>query len=137
VSDLAAGAPAAGNPARRRLAAAAGLTAAAVAVASAVLLVERETGTGSPAQPPAANSPVATSTPSAAPPAGSETSRNPAPRTGTVNVVPQPRGSSSASTEPAAVTHETPTSPEQTSKTGKPEKTDPPGKTKGKGPGHG
>ncbi|OXM60325.1 serine/threonine protein kinase [Amycolatopsis vastitatis] len=133
VPGPAAGAPAAGNPARRRLAAAAGLTAAAVAVVSAMLLVEQENGTGTPAQqPPAANSPAATVTPpSSTSPAGSG---NPAPRTGTGNIVPPPPGSTSASPEPAAVTHETPSSSaEQTSKTGKPEKTEPPGKGKGKG----
>ncbi|MEU5266000.1 protein kinase [Amycolatopsis sp. NPDC021455] len=138
VSDLKAGTVPTGNRERRRLAAAAGLTAAAVAVVSAVLLVERETGTGSPAQPPAANSPAATFTPSSStPPAGSVRTGTAAPRTttGNGNVVPPP-ASTSASPEPAAVTHETPTSPEQTSKTGKPEKTEPPGKTKGKGPGH-
>ncbi|MDX3193324.1 serine/threonine-protein kinase [Streptomyces sp. MN03-5084-2B] len=58
-------APPAENRRRRRLAAVAGL-AAAVAAVSAVVLAEQETGTGSPAQPPAAHSPAATSTPASA-----------------------------------------------------------------------
>ncbi|WP_233223185.1 serine/threonine-protein kinase [Amycolatopsis sp. CA-128772] len=137
--DLAAVASApAENPRRRRVAAAAGLTAAAVAAVAAVLLTQQEAGTGSPAQPPpAAQSPTAASTPASATPlAESGTSVAPRPGPGPGGSGTQPGTSEAASLEPAAVTHETPPSAGPPSKQGKPPKTDPPGKTRGKGPGH-
>jgi serine/threonine protein kinase len=130
----AAASPPAGHPRRRRLAAAAGLTAAAVAAVSAMLLAEQDTGTGSPAQLPAANSPAVSTTPASPTPlAESGTS---APRPGPGGSGSQPGTSEAPSLEPAAATHETPSPTGQPSKSGKPPKTDPPGKTKGKGPGH-
>ncbi|WIX92719.1 serine/threonine protein kinase [Amycolatopsis sp. DG1A-15b] len=124
-------APPADSPKRRRLAAAAGLTAAAVAAVSALLLVEQQDGTSSPAQPPAAHTPVATATPSSTPLAESGT---PAPHSDAGGRGPATSGA--ASLEPAAVTHETPASAGQPPKQGKPEKPENPGKGKGKGPGH-
>ena len=114
---------AAASPVRRRLAAAAGLTAAAVAAGAALVLAGQETGTSTPAQPPTANSPAATSAPSSSAPVAA--SGSPA---------PQPDATGSASPEPAAVTHETAVSPDQQTKPGKPEK---PEKTNGKGKGKG
>ncbi|SFW87576.1 Serine/threonine protein kinase [Amycolatopsis australiensis] len=102
---------------RRRFTTAAGLTAAAVVAVSAMLLSAQEPGT-TPAQPPVANSPVPTSSPaSSAPLAESGT--------------PAPGSTESASLEPAAVTSRTQAPP--ASKPGKPPKTPPPGKGKGKG----
>ncbi|MDS0135640.1 serine/threonine protein kinase [Amycolatopsis sp. CM201R] len=126
-----------GAPGRRRLAAVAGLSVAAVAAVAALLLTQHETGTGSPAQPPAANSPAPSVTPSSSTPlAESGTS---APGTsrpgGTGGSGTQPGTSEAASLEPAAVTHDSPHE-EPAKPPGKPPKTDPPGKTKGKGPGH-
>ncbi len=135
--------PPAEHPKRRRLAAAAGLTAAAVAAVAAVFLAEHDTGAGSPAQPPAANPPAPSVSPSSSTPlAGSGTSvPRPGGTGGTGGSGPQPATSQAgpsetASLEPAAVTHDTPSPAEPTTKQGKPPKTDPPGKTKGKGPGH-
>ncbi|MEU4250639.1 protein kinase [Amycolatopsis sp. NPDC026612] len=126
--------PPVGRPKRRRLAAAAGLTAAAVAAVAAVLLVQHDTGTGSPAQLPAANSPAASSTPPSSPPLAE--SRTPAPHSGAGGTGPQPGTSSGpASLEPAAVTQTTPIATAEPPKQGKPEKTDNPGKGKGKGHG--
>ncbi|MGV9366988.1 serine/threonine-protein kinase [Amycolatopsis sp. NPDC003731] len=129
--------PAAEAPGRRRLAAVAGLSVAAVAAVAALLLTQHETGTGSPAQPPAANSPAPSVTPSSSSPlAESGTS---APGTsrpaGTGGSGTQPGTSEAASLEPAAVTHDSPHE-EPAKPPGKPPKTNPPGKTKGKGPGH-
>ncbi len=128
--------PPTGRPKRRRLAAAGGLTAAAVAAVAAVLLVQHDTGTSSPAQPPAANSPAASSTPPSATPLAE--SGTPAPHSGAGGTDPQPGTSSSGPVplEPAAVTPETPAATSEPSKQGKPEKTektDNPGKGKGKG----
>ncbi|MEV6879311.1 protein kinase [Amycolatopsis sp. NPDC051128] len=117
---------AAASPAHRRIAVAAGLTAAAVAAASAMLLAGQETGTSTPAQPPPANSPAATSAPS--PSAPGAASGSPAPR---------PHTTGSASPRPAAVTQESavsPTRPTKLVKPEKPEKTNTKGK--GKGPGN-
>ncbi|MGW3995696.1 protein kinase domain-containing protein [Amycolatopsis sp. NPDC004772] len=124
-------------PGRRRLAAVAGLSVAAVAAVAAVLLAQHETGSGSPAQPPAANSPAPSVTPSSSTPlaesgtSAPDTSRPAEPGgSGT-----QPGTSEAASLEPAAVTHDSP--PEEPAKPpGKPPRTEPPGKAKGKGPGH-
>ncbi|MGW5745384.1 protein kinase domain-containing protein [Amycolatopsis sp. NPDC003861] len=124
-------------PGRRRLAAVAGLSVAAVAAVAAVLLAQHETGSGSPAQPPAANSPAPSVTPSSSTPlAESGTSApgtsRPAEPGGSGT---QPGTSEAASLEPAAVTHDSP--PEEPAKPpGKPPKIEPPGKAKGKGPGH-
>ena len=128
-------APPAGRPKRRRLAAAAGLTAAAVATVATILLLDRETGAGTPARPPGADSPATSFTPSPSTPlAGSGT---PEPRSGSGVSDPQPRTSKPASSEPAAVTSDTPVPPSgQQPKPDKPEKTENPGKGKGKGPGH-
>ena len=90
-----------------------------------MLLTEPETGTSTPAQPPAPNSPAATT----APPAS-------APLAGSGN--PDPRVTESASLEPAAVTHTGPAGPAKEPKAGKPGKIDNSGnngKGKGKGPG--
>ncbi|WP_307793405.1 protein kinase [Amycolatopsis sp. MtRt-6] len=126
----------AGPPGRRRLVAAAGLTAAAVAALSAVLLVDREAGTGTPAQPPAANPPAVSATSAASStPFAEPGTRAPRPG-GTGGSGAQPGTGEPASLEPAAETRETPSPAEQPTKSGKPPKTDPPGKTKGKGPGH-
>ncbi|WP_410640900.1 serine/threonine-protein kinase [Amycolatopsis sp. lyj-346] len=125
--------PPAANPRRRQLAAAAGLTAAAVAVVSAVLLTEQEAGSGTPAQPPAAHSPAATSSPSSAGPSAESGTR--APRPGPGGSGSQPGTDEAASLEPAAVTEAAPSSNGQPSKPDKTAKPDPPGKTKGKGPG--
>jgi eukaryotic-like serine/threonine-protein kinase len=114
------------GPARRRIAAAAGLTVAAVAAASAMLLAGRETGTSTPAQPPTANSPAATSAPS--PSAPVVASESPAPR---------PHATGSASRESAAVPQESAVSATQPTKPGKPEKPEKTnGNGKGKGPGN-
>ncbi|MEU0532051.1 serine/threonine-protein kinase [Amycolatopsis tolypomycina] len=131
--DVAAAAPVDSRK-RRRLAAAAGLTAAAVAAAAAVLLVEQETSSSTPAQPPAADSSVAPATTSSStPPTATGTLL---PRSGSGGSDPQPTTSGPASLEPAAVTDETSVPPSEQSKPGKPEKTENPGKGKGKGPGH-
>lgn len=117
----AAGLSPASDPAqRRRFTAAAGLTAAAVAAVSAMLLSAQEPGTQTPAQPPA---PSSTAQPSSAPLAGSGTPE------------PGPGATESADLEPAAVTHETRAAPKAT-KPGKPPKTETHGKGKGKGLGH-
>ncbi len=105
---------------RRRFTAAAGLTAAAVAAVSAMLLAAPEPTTPAPAQPPAPSS----AAPSQAPLAGSGTPD------------PRPGATESADLEPAAVTHESAATP-KTTEAGKPPKTEPPGKTKGKGKGKG
>ncbi|WP_410614715.1 protein kinase domain-containing protein [Amycolatopsis sp. lyj-109] len=126
--------PPAGSSRRRRLAAAAGLTAAAVAAVAAMLLFEQETGTGSPAQAPVANSPAASGTPASSAPLGE--SGTPVPHSGPGSTDPRPGPSAPASLEPAAVTSATPATTAEPSKTGKPEKTektDNPGKGKGKG----
>jgi serine/threonine protein kinase len=118
----AAGLSPASDPAqRRRFTAAAGLTAAAVAAVSAMLLSAPEPTTPAPAQPPARSSPA----PTQAPLAGSGTPD------------PRPGATESADLEPAAVTHESAAAP-KTTKPGKPPKSEPPGKAKGKGksPGH-
>jgi hypothetical protein len=118
----AAGLSPASDPAkRRRFTAAAGLTAAAVAALSALLLSAQEPGTSTPAQPPAPSSPASTR-PSSGPLAGS----------GTPDA--SPGATESADLEPAAVTHESQAAPE-TTKPGKPPKTETHGKGKGKGPG--
>ncbi|MEV7097861.1 serine/threonine-protein kinase [Amycolatopsis sp. NPDC051045] len=127
-------APPAGRPKRRRLAAAAGLTAAAVAAVGAMLLVEQEPGTSSPGQPPAANSPAASSPPSSS--TALAESGTSAPRAGRGGPDAQPSTSGPVSLEPAAVTHETPAATGPAPKQDKPEKTDNPGKGKGKGLGH-
>ncbi|MEU4523579.1 protein kinase [Amycolatopsis sp. NPDC024027] len=120
------------SPRRRRLAAAAGLTAAAVAAVSALVLINQDTGTSSPAQPPAAHTPVATSTPSSSTPLADPGTSAPHSDAGG----PGPATSGPASLEPAAVTHETPPPAAEPPKPGgKPEKTENPGKGKGKGPG--
>jgi tRNA A-37 threonylcarbamoyl transferase component Bud32 len=114
---------------RRRFTAAAGLTAAAVAAVSAMVLSAPEPGAGTstPAQPPAPSSPA----PTRAPLAGSGT---PDPT--------DPGATESAELEPAAVTHQTQAQPQPQPQTepkpGKPPKleTHGNGKTKGKGPGH-
>ncbi|MEV6920801.1 protein kinase [Amycolatopsis sp. NPDC051106] len=114
---------------RRRFTAAAGLTAAAVAAVSAMVLSAPEPGAGTstPAQPPAPSS----SAPTQAPLAGSGT--------------PDPAGpgaTESAELEPAAVTHQPQTraQPQTEPKPGKPPKPETHGngngRTKGKGPGH-
>ncbi|MBE8519679.1 protein kinase [Amycolatopsis sp. H6(2020)] len=129
------GSPRAESPGRRRLAVAAGLTAAAVTAVSAMLLADQEGGSGSPAQPPAANSPAVSVTPASPTPLAESGTSAPRPG-GTGSSGTQPGTSEAASLEPAAVTHETPSPAGQPTKSGKPPKTDPPGKTKGKGPGH-
>ncbi|MGW4527091.1 protein kinase domain-containing protein [Amycolatopsis sp. NPDC004378] len=109
-----------GDPAhRRRFTAAAGLTAAAVAAVSAMLLAAQEPGTSTPAQPPAPNSPVATATPSSSAP-DSTTS--------------QPAANETADLEPAAVTHQSRPAPQPPAKPANPNRTRNHGK--GKGPGH-
>ncbi|KDN24200.1 serine/threonine protein kinase [Amycolatopsis rifamycinica] len=120
------------NPKRRRLVAAAGLTAAAVAAVSAMLLVEQETGTGSPAQP-AANSPAAVSPPASSAPPLAE-SGTPEPRSGGSGSQPGP--SEPVALEPAVVARDHPTANGQPPKAGKPERAESPGKGKGKGLGH-
>ncbi len=134
VAAAATAAPPADSPRRRRLAAAAGLTAAAVAAVAALVLVNQDTGTSSPAQPPAAHTPVATSTPSSSTPlADPGTSAPHSDAAGGRG----PATSGPASLEPAAVTHETPPPAAEPPKPGgkpeKTEKTDNPGKGKGKG----
>jgi tRNA A-37 threonylcarbamoyl transferase component Bud32 len=131
VAAAATAAPPADSPRRRRLAAAAGLTAAAVAAVSALVLINQDTGTSSPAQPPAAHTPVATPTPSSSTPlADPGTSAPHSDAAGGRGPAP----SGPASLEPAAVTHETPPpAAEPPKQGGKPEKTDNPGKGKGKG----
>ena len=111
----------------RRLVAAAGVAAVALAAFATMLLTEPETGTSTPAQPPAPSSPAATT----APPASAS-----APLAGSGN--PDPRVTESASLEPAAVTHTGPAGPAKEPKAGKPGKIDNSGnngKGKGKGPG--
>ncbi|MEV6642585.1 serine/threonine-protein kinase [Amycolatopsis sp. NPDC051371] len=118
----AAGLSPASDPAqRRRFTAAAGLTAAAVAAVSAMLLSTQEPGTQTPAQPPAPSSPAPAQ--ASAPLAASATPE------------PGPGATESAELEPAAVTHETQAAP-KTTKPGKPPKPETHGKGKGKGPGH-
>ncbi|MGW5715466.1 protein kinase domain-containing protein [Amycolatopsis sp. NPDC003865] len=105
---------------RRRFTAAAGLTAAAVAAVSALLLSAPDS-TSTPAQPPAPSSP-APATPSSTPLAASGTPG------------PGPRATESAELEPAAVTHASPAPPQHPKPAGPP----PPrihGKGKGPGPG--
>ncbi len=106
---------------RRRFTAAAGLTAAAVVAVSTFVLSSPDSGTTTPAQPPAPSSPAPTR-PSSVPLAASGTP------------VPAPRAPESAELEPAAVTHDDkpkppkPAGPPPTRIHGK-------GKGKGKGPG--
>lgn len=111
---------------RRRMAVAGALATVAVAAVLGGLLTQRNTGTTTPAQPPA---PVAT-----APSASSATSGPLADR-GTPDPQQQPRPSATPpSLEPAAVTHPTPTrSAPPTTKPGKIGK----GETRGKGKGAG
>ncbi|GHG08144.1 serine/threonine protein kinase [Amycolatopsis bullii] len=129
------------NPNRRRWATVAGLTAAAVAAAAAMVLFEQGSGTGSPAQP-AVNPPAASATPASSTPLADSGT---APHSGSGS---RPSTGGPEPLEPAAVTHENPATTGQPpaaepptpagdpAKQGKPPKTDPPGKTKGKGPGH-
>ncbi|MEV5718277.1 protein kinase [Amycolatopsis mediterranei] len=125
-----AAAPPAESPKRRRLAVAAGMTAAAVAAVAALVLVEQQTGTSSPAQPPAAHTPVATSAPPSSTPLAESGTSAPHSDAGSRG----PATSGPASLEPAAVTHETPATTAQPPKQGgKPDKTENPGKGKGKG----
>lgn len=126
------------HPRRRRLAAVGGLTVAAVAAVAAMVLTQQDPGTGSPAQPPAVHAPAASSTPSSSAPLAE--SGTPAPGTSRGQVPggsgTQPGTSEAGSLEPAAVTNQTSSgATEPSSKHGKPPKTDPPGKTRGKGPG--
>ncbi|MEQ0564967.1 protein kinase [Amycolatopsis sp. NEAU-NG30] len=113
----------------RRLAAAAGLAAAAVAAVSATVLAERDLDgtTSTPAQPPATHSPAPTSLP--------PTATTPA-RTGTLaGQGPSPAGAGSVS--PATVSRDDSAGPVEPP--GKPPKTgkaEPPAKGKGKNPGH-
>ncbi|MDQ7802845.1 protein kinase [Amycolatopsis sp. A133] len=134
--NLPAAAPA-DSPKRRRLAAAAGLTAAAVAAVSAMLLIEQEPGTGSPARPPAADSPAVSSVPTSSTPLAESGTPGPRPASGDSGARPSTSGP--APLEPAAVTHQNPAPPNQQPKPVKPEKTEKaenPGKGKGKGLGH-
>jgi tRNA A-37 threonylcarbamoyl transferase component Bud32 len=130
------------NPRRRRLAAAGGLTAAAVAAVAAMFLTDQDPGTGSPAQPPAAHSTTATAGPSSSTPLAESGTLAPKQSqgpggSGSRPGTSEPGTSEAASLEPAAVTQPTPSSITQpSSKHGKPPKTDPPGQTRGKGPGH-
>lgn len=100
---------------RRRFTAAAGLTAAAVVAVSALVLSSADSGTTTPAQPPAPSSP-APAPPSSAPLAASGTAG--------------PRAPESAELEPAAVTHDDKPKP---GKPANPQRTRNHGK--GKGPG--